>query len=1065
MVNTSLLPARAGAAAAFVPAAPTYAPPPAAYAPAPPTYAPAPASVPVARTGYWRQTLDRCVTFVDKAEAKEAKAKEEEENERKKKEEEKNREEFERKELKTERSRGQEMLSGMKAEIGLLRKEKMRSMEETESWRNEALRPGNKRGTISISTPECDDRLRSRQRVMMSPSIELREEMWKMKDSEYCTMRELEVLKQRKVEAEVKGIEAERRKLEAEAEITRLREQVEKLSMEVATVPTGGTNLKGKLEAVVGSGQKTVRRGRPRLTPAKTPRKDDVRKDDAMTDANDRFIFLREEKKRLRALKKSGLEAICQQEGIEYKTVESTADELAEIRANARFGKQGRGLDDSGSEPSTSGGTNETPAEVENWKLLKRCYGGSVVSTSFGTAQLRRSRGWLADGVKLEFTTVISFCSSLSVFKPDLARLLSYPPSRKEIFAWDFERLVWMFSVVRSFSEKRTRYTLRCLISGVLRRRFDVNIRSRLVIRITYCECLNKTGIRKLCATMINKLDIVEGWKWMMVRRMRLVWKKNVSVGGILYNFRKAAREGDVKCKCGDADGTFPRKDRHVCFRMSEVGFVPAWLKNAKNIPKPSRQCTVGGLKKQIIAAFEPFVTVNSVTRDEIGHLLSGQLLRDCFNRAATDNEVVCSTDEAYLWKERFGSLVCCPIDHNPGDSLVCCPSVYQAGMRKMFLGNDGFETCLEGKEEINTRNGIQYREMDFESLGKWDSKGKLGRCYVVPKHKDTNRWRPICPTYEECGVVASKRVSRAVNRLLWDLPLRSNFNLRSTEELVERIAGVNKELKKDEAFVGAAFDIKEMLCNLPHDVIMKAVEWVLDYWTAQGAKGVLLKRRAGVVFRQRMGIPMGKASSPALACLLSAYSEFTFLNSLGSERNLTHGVRIVDDVSIFVRYKKKDEKSRRMAEEVIRKFENCYHKNLVLERTDKGGVWDFLGCVVGVRDWPDGIVCAATHKNQGGVWEGRLTFQNLQDYCTYSSRQQKLAVIASFFYRAKRYTTMRGAEAIFLLTLKIELRLRGFPDGYFDTALSNFSSKFGGLWEDWVQCLTGWEQCAWKKR
>ncbi|GBG80874.1 hypothetical protein CBR_g31430 [Chara braunii] len=325
---------------------------------------------------------------------------------------------------------------------------------------------------------------------------------------------------------------------------------------------------------------------------------------------------------------------------------------------------------------------------------------------------------------------------------------------------------------------------------------------------------------------------------------------------------------------------------------------------------------------------------------------------------------------------------------------------------------------------------------------------------------------------------------------------------MKSTEELVTRIKEANKDLRKDEEFVSAAYDIKEMFCNLPHYVLMEAVRWITDFWVLQGAKGVMLKNKGkeakirmgecqvgwtetrfvevvrfvefdlgctyvmagGRILKQRIGIPMGKASSPALACLLSAHAEFTFLNSLGMERYLTYGARIVDDISIFVRCKKGDVVSKKKAERVIEKFERCYHENLTLERTDKGSFWEFLGCVVGVKDWPEGIVCAATHKNQVGVQSGRLAFQNLQDYCTYSSRQQKLAVISSFLYRAKRYTTMQGAEAVFLFALKIELRLRGFPDEYFDTALRSFSKKFGGLWEGWVLCLTGWDCYQWRR-
>ncbi|GBG92052.1 hypothetical protein CBR_g54306 [Chara braunii] len=544
-------------------------------------------------------------------------------------------------------------------------------------------------------------------------------------------------------------------------------------------------------------------------------------------------------------------------------------------------------------------------------------------------------------------------------------------------------------------------------------------------------------------------------------------------------------------------DAKFPRRDGHVCFRLSEVDFVPQWLKNAKNRPRPSRGYTMSSLSKQVLEAFSAFVATDLVFREELSRMMKGEEWDGCFNRSKSNDADMhgeCNTDKVRIWKACFDSLVCCSIDHNPGDSLVCCPVVYRQGMEVMFLKTIGFEICLKKEDDVNFENGKKFGELGVRNLGKWNSRGRLGMCYVILKLKDTRKWRPICPTYYEGGVVASKRVARVVNQLLWDLPSGSNFNMRSTEELVKRISDANKGLLPGEKFVTAAFDIKEMFCNLSHDAVLDAVGWIIDYWLLQRAKGVMLKNRGkeakvrmrdvqigwmdvsfddvmrfvkfdlectfvmvgGVVLKQRIGIPMGKASSPALACLLTAYSEFTFLNSLGSMRLMTYGARIVDDVSIFVRCKKTDATSRLRVEQVILCFEDCYHENLTLERTDKGRFWEFLGCIVGTEEVTNELVCVATHKNQAMVKGGLLVFQNLQDFCTYSGRQQKLAVISSFLYRAKRYTTFKGAEAVFLLTLKMGLRMRGFPDDYFDTALKTFSDKFEGIWEDCVECFTG---------
>ncbi|GBG74517.1 hypothetical protein CBR_g18927 [Chara braunii] len=218
-----------------------------------------------------------------------------------------------------------------------------------------------------------ENRNRSRMRIVESPSGELHEEMRKMRDMERCTLREVEVLKQRKADEERKRLEAEKKKLDAEAEVTKLRERIEKLMMETSGIPTGGTNLKGQLEAaadVGGSASKTVRRGRHRLTPRRTEGEEG-----SAVDVNNRFTFVQIERKRLRALKKYGLETLCKQEGIAYKTVETTVDEIAEIRADARFGRKDKGTakkaaerngKETGSEPSSSQGEKETSTEVED---------------------------------------------------------------------------------------------------------------------------------------------------------------------------------------------------------------------------------------------------------------------------------------------------------------------------------------------------------------------------------------------------------------------------------------------------------------------------------------------------------------------------------------------------------------------------------------------------------------------------------------------------------------------------------------------------------------------------
>ncbi|GBG74648.1 hypothetical protein CBR_g19055 [Chara braunii] len=452
----------------------------------------------------------------------------------------------------SDRSTLTKQIEDLRAEMDVLRRKNEESEEVAHLWRNEALRPGNKRGSINVATPASEGRTVTGSRLATTPeeTRRLRAELQEMQERRRCDQIEVDMLRDRRAQAEAKRIEAEK-------EILKLRDQMGKLSTDPteAATPRGvGTNLKDKMDEAVNSGLRSGRRGRFKMTPGRFPRDGSAKK------ANDRFAFLIEERKRLKALKKSGLELLCKEIGIKYKTIDSTVDELAEINADKAFGG---------------------------------------------------------------------------------------------------------------------------------------------------------------CSTTREKDD-----------------------------------EG-------------PEQD---------------------------------------------------------GFALSGP-------------------ESVSYWKDRFANLVCVPIDHNAGDTLVCCPVIYRHGMDKLFLDNQGFTEC-NSEEEVRDLSAARFRDEGLTVLGKWDKGGNLGQSYVVPKHKGIAKWRPICPTYSECGVRASKTAAQAINRMLWDLPPATNFNLRSMPDLASAVGCVNKDLKKGEQLLSAAFDVKEMFCNLPHEAIIHAVQWVVDFWSMRGCSGILVKKR-----------------------------------------------------------------------------------------------------------------------------------------------------------------------------------------------------------------------------
>ncbi|GBG58924.1 hypothetical protein CBR_g24276 [Chara braunii] len=174
-----------------------------------------------------------------------------------------------------------------------------------------------------VSTPEEARRLRA--------------ELLDLHERRKCDLTEVELLKQRRVDAEAKRVEAE-------AELQKLREQMRKLSTEAggaATPASMGTNLKDRMEEAAKSGFRTGRKGKVKMTAGRVPRPDASAKK-----ANDRFDMLQDERKRLKGLKKSGLEALCEEEGLRYKIIEATSEELAMLYTARMFDGDGGKQDD-----------------------------------------------------------------------------------------------------------------------------------------------------------------------------------------------------------------------------------------------------------------------------------------------------------------------------------------------------------------------------------------------------------------------------------------------------------------------------------------------------------------------------------------------------------------------------------------------------------------------------------------------------------------------------------------------------------------------------------------------
>ncbi|GBG85892.1 hypothetical protein CBR_g40704 [Chara braunii] len=220
---------------------------------------------------------------------------------------------------------------GLRREISMLRDQSMQAEEEAITWKNEALRLGNKRGHIAVSTPECSGRgaLKPHWTHNIRLADKWREELRKLQGNQQVLAFEVAMLKEIRAEAEKK-------RMKVEMQVKSLQEKLSKLTApDDEKEPTmGGTNLKERLKAVA---IRSTRKGK-KATPGRVGQKTEDSRDKGLK-VNDRYTFIENEKKKLRGLKKLGLKPYCKETSIKLEQVHETINELAEYRANKAFEK------------------------------------------------------------------------------------------------------------------------------------------------------------------------------------------------------------------------------------------------------------------------------------------------------------------------------------------------------------------------------------------------------------------------------------------------------------------------------------------------------------------------------------------------------------------------------------------------------------------------------------------------------------------------------------------------------------------------------------------------------
>ncbi|GBG69893.1 hypothetical protein CBR_g4721 [Chara braunii] len=200
-----------------------------------------------------------------------------------------------------------------------------------------------------------------------------------------------------------------------------------------------------------------------------------------------------------------------------------------------------------------------------------------------------------------------------------------------------------------------------------------------------------------------------------------------------------------------------PKHEARVLTRFEDLD-LPGFVKNARNIMRPAKANSVGEIARAILEACKHLkgVSIPAVDLEEVW--------TDRREGTATWTD-----SEVREWGNHFKGLVLTTIDRNQGNTAVMCSILYRHGFGKTFAWEANYELIGGLDVEVDTVKeiGEDFHRHRLDTIGKWRVDGKLGAAYVIPKHKDLTRWRPIAPAPADPAALAQKRVAKALQCLL----------------------------------------------------------------------------------------------------------------------------------------------------------------------------------------------------------------------------------------------------------------------------------------------------------
>ncbi|GBG77396.1 hypothetical protein CBR_g23727 [Chara braunii] len=692
---------------------------------------------------------------------------------------------------------------------------------------------------------------------------------------------------------------------------------------------------------------------------------------------------------------------------------------------------------------------------LDGWKRICALFGSSEVRIEGNDMRLNQAKKPCQEGREVVFTRIRRTPTTTERNKRTLLSLLRHSRLTTTLTRYSTNKLVGLYRTTCLFGRKETRYKLKIKIDQAIRRKTKVSVRRKVTVKYPFSASVLKSEVRRKTETVIEKKVADNAVADLVKRRVRVVCTKNKTVGEIIHNHRRFANTGQVTCGCQSFK--LDKHDGHVLTRLYELDDVPAFVKNARNVTKPTVQHNRETIRQSIGAA----------TTHLRGKVIDELDVESCLSNE--DKGVAWTEQDVRRWAKQFDGLVLIPVDRNPGDTAIICPVLYRHAFGKTFTWNPDYKKVDRTEEEVMKLCKQEYETVGLTSVGKWKIDGKIGKTYVIHKDKDLLRLRPIAPACSDPAALGQRRCARALNYLLNRFSRKRNFHIKSAYEMTEELEVITKKLQSSDCTttMGRCYDIKEMFSSLSHASVKDAVSDMVTYFEEQGWKQVKVATRGkkctlsktkkkeegyvtveldtipqlvnydlrhsymrcgNIIKRQTVGIPMGKTTSPVMATVTCAMAEERFLSSQGADRKLVAGWRMVNDVSIVVVCSNTEE-SWRKAGKILNNFQESYDKNLKLIRKDAdANHWHFIGGrMYSVGDPVQVHFVQETKNSEPLSTTGKLRYQPMQDFASYLEKAVKKGVLSVTLKRLWRSSTAKALCVTPIAYAITESILRGY--------------------------------------